>query len=279
MSAPPKTDAVQPCVAHAYARDALRLLWSGMLLIVLGSALWLASGLWQSAVDTARQIGQLEANLLAEGEAERLRLNFEGGIAEADPAQVEAMLAALAHERRAIRTLEVVTADKRVIASHIRPGLAMRSPQDPGWHRAVGRIEVEATTLSELHVGIYRQRQTRLSTGSVIAIFTGFALFWALLTWLLLQRFCARFIEEPGKRLQQFRRRGASAALPGKTDGLWTEAWQAERAKLDKLQTLLTTIRRRAADIEHDLPSMTAEVRAVLANIDDLQQIGTEARP
>ncbi len=272
MSTSHKIDGTQPYTARVQARDTLRDLWLVILLIISGSALWLGHGLWQSAADTAREVGQLEANLLAEGEAERLRLNFVDGIAEADPAQVEAMLAKLAHERREIRTLEVVTADKRVIASHIRPGLALRSPQDPGWHRAVGPIDVEATALSELHIGIYRQRETLLSAGSVTAIFTGFALLWALLAWLLLQRFCVRYIEEPGERLQNLRRGDASAVLLRPSDALWTEAMQAELAKQEKLQLLLQTIRRRAADIEHHLPPMATEIRAVLADIDDLQR-------
>lgn len=252
-------------------RAALRYLGSGMLLLVLASASVLGYGLWQSAAITAHQVGQLEANLLAEGEAERLRLTFTDGLAQADPQQVEAILIMLARDRQAIQSLEVISADKKTVARYVRQDAHRSSSQGPGWHSAIGRIEFGPAMQSELHVSTYHERETLLSADSLLVIFSGFALLWAGLAWLLLRHFCLRFIEAPGERLQRFRRGAAAADVLMLADGLWSEAAQAERAKLEKLHMLLHAIRRRSADIEHHLPSLRDEVRTVIDAIEDLR--------
>ena len=270
---------VEPDISttRTLGRTALRYLGSGMLLLVLVSASVLGYGLWQSAAITAHQVGQLEANLLAEGEAERLRLTFPDGLAQADPQQVEAMLMMLARDRQEIQSLEIIGADKKTIARHVRQDAQRSRSQGPGWHSAIGRIEFGAAMQSELHVSTYRERETLLSADSLLVIFSGFALVWAGLVWLLLRHFCRRFIEAPGERLQRFRRGAAAAEVLMLADGIWSEAAQAERAKLEKLHRLLHTIRRRSTDIEHHLPSLGEEVRTVIDAIEDLRHRYPEA--
>ena len=95
-----------------------RWFFTGVTLLIIMTSALLAYGLAKTAEITASQIGQLEVDLLAEGEAERLDLLYQEGLQAASPQQIEEALARIASERPDIRSLKLLDPNGNLIAAH-----------------------------------------------------------------------------------------------------------------------------------------------------------------
>jgi len=253
------------------ARSAYRRLLSGVFLLIVITGSLLAYGLSKTAESTARQIGQREANLLAEGEAERLHLTFDEGIWRVTRDEIETALAAIGHDRPEIQSMKLIDADGRVIGVYARSGTSQSEQERARWHTAVGRLEASAGHHSQLLLSLHRKDETRLTSGRILTVFSVFTAVWALLAHLVLRGFCRAYIEAPARQLRELRVAAYSdAPAQARSGGLWQEAIQEEIAKQEKLAKLMRSLRWRAEALRRQLPSHEAEALAALRTLDDL---------
>lgn len=252
------------------------LLTSMMLLIITTSAL-LAYGLAKTAEITASQIGQLEVDLLAEGEAERLDLLYQEGLQAASPQQIEEALARIASERPDIRSLKLLDPNGNLIAAHQSTHRAPPPELSAGWQIGVGSLESGGGQLSRLEITLFKGAETSLSIQQIAWLFASLSALWIVVTIFVVRAFCWTYIELPSQQLQELRKATSEQFSRELSFGFWEEAIQAELDKREKLEKLLASINWRARELSKSIPSRAQAVQAALASIDDLRSAYSKA--